>query len=45
MELGEKCTVKKKTFAYGAGSIAVVIPAQFGIKAGEEIKITVEKVE
>lgn len=45
MEVGEKCTVIKKGFAYGPGSLAVIVPAQLGFKAGEEIKITFEKVE
>ena len=43
MEAGEKVTTEKTIFSYGKGSMAIVVPAQYGFKPGEKVKVTFEK--
>ena len=38
---GNRISVVKKPFKFG-GSIAVVVPAQLGLKAGQPVKFTFE---
>lgn len=40
-----RLTTTKRAFAYGKGSVAVVIPAQLGFKPGDKIKVTFESIQ
>ena len=42
MEVGDKVTVKKKTFTFGHSKSAVIIPAVLNIPAGSEVSLTIE---